>query len=158
MERIYKVYKPTSGNGKFALCVNATIKTLPFYVWRDLSRQAYHSMDLGLGINSNHDGFGVYDFATKESLDKAVAVLNGALFKEVTADEWENWKSGIDKEQLGLIIKMSKFDEPKILEIPHPTNRVWPGTPNCLMPSIEVDSWQVGYNRAGKLVAYDYGH
>lgn len=43
---------------------------------------------------------------------------------------------------------MSRFDEPKILEIPHPTNRVWPGTPNCLMPSIEeafADGVLTGY-------------
>lgn len=97
MECIYKVYKPISGNGKFALCVNATVKTLPFHIWRDLTRCAFHSMDLSVDLNAG-DGYGVYDFADKESLDKAVAVLNGALFKEVTADEWENWKSGIDKE------------------------------------------------------------
>jgi len=77
MKRIYKVNDLT-------LCVMATIKTMPFYVWRDITRLSYHSVDL----NNDSGGYSMYDFPNETALNKAKDVLNGAMFSEVSVTEW----------------------------------------------------------------------
>ena len=96
MERIYKIYANTNKN-HFVLYISATTDKMPFYVWRDIGARcgAVFSSDIKDGIGS---GYSQYGYVRKDALDKAVAVLNGALFKEATPDEWEKWKSGVDKE------------------------------------------------------------
>lgn len=82
MKRIYKINELT-------LIVSATIKTLPFNVWRDVSRFSYQSTDLADGLGG---GYSIYRFATKAGLEDAAEVLQGALFSEVTAEEWEKFR------------------------------------------------------------------
>lgn len=100
MERFYKICEPclyidqTNKADNYTLCVNQTIKTMPFNVWRDVSRKCYKSTELS-GLDC---GYSIYYFPTKDSLDKAVAVLNGALFKEVTSEEWQKWRDGPEED------------------------------------------------------------
>ena len=85
MERFYKIHD-------LNLYVSQTIKTMSFNVWRDVSRNCYQSTEL----SAPNGGYSIYRFATKSGLDKAVSVLNGALFKEATDEEWNSWQNSSD--------------------------------------------------------------
>lgn len=79
MNRFYKITDLT-------ICVNETIKTMPSNLWRDLSRCGWSSTDLAIGANG---GYCIYRFANKAGVERAVAILQGGLFTEVNAEQWE---------------------------------------------------------------------
>lgn len=83
MNRVYKIIESAPAP---SLCINATIKTLPYNVWRDISSLAYSSMDLS---DYNFGEYEIYKFSNRKQLDKAAAVLKGAMFSEVGSDEWQ---------------------------------------------------------------------